>query len=500
MNFSLNASLLVLLIFLVSSIFYYSINIKNENIAENIKIKEFSVKKNYVINYIKNNLGEIVREAFLNASYKIMKERRFFNNTSEALSYIENYIKNRINNSISILNISNLSLYIKDVYIYPTDDPLIVGVSLNGFLSYYTRLNNSVIIGTEPIEIKEKIKLSYIPDPYVYLNTLYWNWTYKLEVKLNNLNDNENHTIYIILNPENFNYDHMDNKSSPNEIRVVGKDLVLLPYWIQRWEPDGISIIWVKVNKDLLDNGNTLYILYGSPAYISRENPKETFIFFDDFNNNKLNDSLWNISGSYNIKNSILKVYGTSSIYSKETYGNGYELLFKANFTSNPIQYIGFFNSLEDNGIGWYVNSSGLYIKNENISVGQDYLNNYYIYSIKRENNSINFTIFNDILNEEWNYITNYGVNNNYSISINTKNNGVVYIDWIALRDINNITYTIGEEYKTNYKEPIPLNKTFYYGDPSKYELVDDGRYSIIGLFTNATQTWGTRGYKFKLT
>ena len=528
MYFSQNAIILVMLMFVISAVFYATIDYKTKEVEDEIKIKEVSLYEKNLINTIHRNIDKIVEDAFVNASYKIMKERKFFTASSEAVSYITSYIKNETKESLKNMNYgySNISYNISSVKILPTYDPLVVHLYCKIDIKYSKKLNNGELIALKPVVIDKDVKLSRIPDPYVYLNKFYYTWEYRKKVNVNNFpNDNYNHTFCIILNSSNFNYSKMHNPNSPTELRIIGwnstsnKWNVLLPYWVQTWREgnNDVSVIWIRANKNELPNGY-IYILYNSTTPVDRQDPEHTFIFFDDFN--YFNPDKWDSVGYFIINNSKITVIAGagSSVYTKQIYGTGYELMFRANFTQSHAQGIGFFNPTNiDYGIGWdmyntsvfgpwgwgpdiymRVGNGGDYVPN-----GNNYLNKFYLYDIMWfYDGDVRFTIYDNTLNSEYSrdFINGAGT---YPISINAipptgkTSNTNVTVDWIFLKDINDITTTVPpmgvDEYPNlDYKEEKPktFTGTIYYGEPGRYELVYNSTYSIIGLFTNKTDYW----------
>ena len=523
MYFSQNAIVLVMLLFVISTIYYTTIDYKTKAVEDEIKIKEFSLYEKNIKNTVDRNINKIVEDAFINASYKIMKEKKFFKNSDEAVSYITSCIKNETNKTLSCLiqNSSNVTFEIDDITLSPTDDPLKIHISGSIKIEYKKKLNNGEIVGGKDIPINKDVKLSRIPDPYVYVNKFYYKWNKAVTVTLNgnDINDGKYHTFCIILNRSNFHYEHMHNPDSPTELRVVGYNPtvrwnVLLPYWVQTWrEGDNeVSVIWVKVKKDELFNGNQLKIVYNSTTPVDKQNPDNTFTFFDDFN--YFNPDKWSSVGYFIINNSKITVIAGagSSVYTKDNYDPGYELIFRANFTQAHSQAVGFFTIQSvENGVGWACyewDARWLYMRNDTethwgdnwVNNGVNYLNKFYIYDLKREANMLRFKILNDTFNVEYqekNFSTN--LNTQYPISINalppygSTSNTNVTVDWIFLKDINNIEVAnIGEEEDIEYKEEKPktFTGTIYYGEQGKYILVYNSTYSIIGLFTNKTDYW----------
>ncbi|WP_423793004.1 DUF2341 domain-containing protein [Methanocaldococcus indicus] len=518
MYFSQNAVILILLLFVTTIILFKGIEYKTENVQDEIKLKKYFLVMDNIESSLKRDIDKIVLDAFINTSYKIMDERKFFNNSDEAVNYIESLIKNETNKSLTQLSKDyNIKINYINVTILPTDNPLYVNVKLTANFEYpIENLNNVIISKDFTVSINKNIKLSRVPDPYLYLNNFYYTWEYYRVITINNFpNNNKNHTFCIILNSSNFNYSHMYNSSSPREIRIIGANNVLLPYWVQVWRygNNEVSLIWVKANKNQLFNGNEIYLLYNSTTTIDKQNPYETFILFDDFNDLDLNK--WYVVGNYKINNSILTVEGLgSSVYSKNNFSTGYELVFRGNFTPIHAQSVGFFKPLSDYiGVGWDcykwdASNRWLYMRNDTsywgdnwVNNGYLYLNEFYIYDVVRYNNIIQFLIKNNDNNILHEFRTTTNVTDSYPISINTLSNytAKVSIDWIFVKDVNNITTEVENEYTNpTYKElkPKTFNGTIYYGDPNLYVEVNNGSYSIIGLYTNKSDSWGDVGFK----
>jgi hypothetical protein len=316
----------------------------------------------------------------------------------------------------------------------------------------------------------------------------------------------------------------MNNSNSPREIRVIGYNTtsskwnVILPYWVQTWRQgiNDTSIIWVNCSSNEISSNN-IKLLYNSTTTIDKQNPKDTFILCDTFDSNRIDSNIWDVSGGYYLDNNKLIVQGLgSSVWTNKTYGTGYELIFRGSFTPVHAQSVGFFQPKSDTvGVGWdcynwssdwlYMRSgsNGSYVPN-----GYNYTSEFYIYSLKRiSEQNLNFTILDDTLDIEYTNISNNGdKGNNYSISINTLNNSnaTISIDWIFLKDINNITTSVGAPNIPTYKELKPKTRTgtIYYGDSEQYNYISDsgaGNYSIIGILTNTSDSWGGVGYRPKI-
>ncbi|XRP97432.1 hypothetical protein ACO3UB_02655 [Methanocaldococcus sp. 16A] len=185
MYLSQNAIILVLLMFITSAIYYATLQSETKAVEDEIKIKKLSLYEKNLLNTLERNIDKIVNDAFINASYKIMSEKKFFNNSEEAKNYINSYIINETNRTLLCVNdlSLNITYQIKDVTITNTTNPLIMHIDMNIDLTYKKTLNNVVLQANKTITINKNIKLSRIPDPYVYVNygiSQYYNGTYPI--------------------------------------------------------------------------------------------------------------------------------------------------------------------------------------------------------------------------------------------------------------------------------------------------------------------------------
>lgn len=110
-------------------------------------------------------------------------------------------------------------------------------------------------------------------------------------------------TTAVMGNP----YSHVNSDGS--DIRFASIDgTTSQDYWIESWDNEGTSTIWVEVK----DSGSTaLYMYYGNASATSASSGDDTFEFFDDFPGTSLDATKWtgltgNGSGSYSIEGGIL--------------------------------------------------------------------------------------------------------------------------------------------------------------------------------------------------
>jgi hypothetical protein len=74
-------------------------------------------------------------------------------------------------------------------------------------------------------------------------------------------------------------YTHINTDGSDLRFTDAGDNE--LSYWIESWNPNGQSLVWVKT--DLQTGDNQLYLYYGNPSAQSASSGADTFLFFDDF-------------------------------------------------------------------------------------------------------------------------------------------------------------------------------------------------------------------------
>ena len=119
-------------------------------------------------------------------------------------------------------------------------------------------------------------------------NTPYSEWSCKTSVTLESIIPVDDYQVKIELDPSFFDYSKSNLDGS--DIRFVDSIGNKLSYWIEDWNPEGISIIWVKI---LYAGTSTIDIYYGNPEAESESNGDETFVFFDDFSGTELDENKW---------------------------------------------------------------------------------------------------------------------------------------------------------------------------------------------------------------
>jgi len=94
-----------------------------------------------------------------------------------------------------------------------------------------------------------------------------YSWTRRRAITINNETgeDIEDCQVYLELNPSNFDYSHCNIDGS--DIRFVNADFSkTLPFFIQEWEYNGTSKIWINVDRIPQGSNVCAYIYYDNPC------------------------------------------------------------------------------------------------------------------------------------------------------------------------------------------------------------------------------------------
>jgi len=152
-------------------------------------------------------------------------------------------------------------------------------------------------------------------------------WLYKRPITFTNDSGSElsNFQVLITLTTSNFDYSHC--KEDGSDIRFINaSEDTKLPYWIEEWNYNGDSKIWVKVDSIPTGSNVCLYLYYGNDSAISESNGSRVFELFDDFENLNIWNGIFITSDSYaKAENGYLKLYskeGTAVIDSPVTLEN----------------------------------------------------------------------------------------------------------------------------------------------------------------------------------
>ncbi len=98
-----------------------------------------------------------------------------------------------------------------------------------------------------------------------------------------------NYPVLVELNRKNFSFDNNFN------IAFLDKNGNKLNYWIEKWDPaNEEAAIWVKIPRLEAKQTETIYLVQKSDL-TNESNGDETFEFFDDFNDNSIDQGKWMI-------------------------------------------------------------------------------------------------------------------------------------------------------------------------------------------------------------
>ncbi len=149
-------------------------------------------------------------------------------------------------------------------------------------------------------------------------------------------------------------------KDDFSDVRFTKSDgSTLLDYWLESCNPGISAVIWVEV--DLIPAppaAASYYIYYSNASAKSASNGEVTFPFFDDFNNESIDDNKWNIFQGTPVEESgNLTCYGRSPNYDvilgKVPFGYGYGVHARVYFTGGGNCQIGMCATHE---MQWYAN------------------------------------------------------------------------------------------------------------------------------------------------
>lgn len=109
-------------------------------------------------------------------------------------------------------------------------------------------------------------------------------------------------------------------QSDCDDIRFVGEDGTVLPYWIEENNPgcnNSATMIWVKV-PSIPTSGINIYLYYGNSSTTGQSSGSSVFPFFDDFNGAALDTAKWTGTGTNVVSAGLLNI-ATGSVYTKNT-------------------------------------------------------------------------------------------------------------------------------------------------------------------------------------
>lgn len=201
---------------------------------------------------------------------------------------------------------------------------------------------------------------SLTPSQFPFFNTMddwkndpiWGGWEYCTRINVTNPTNKsiQNYQVLVKLNASNFDYSSVNQNAS--DLRFVynksGNPIPIpLNYWIETWKiwNTSTSRIWVKIPEIQANSYRYIYMFHGNKTASppSECNGSKTFLFFDDFSDNKLNLENWIYSnldnGEYNVRNGLLILKNNSAVKSKKINISLKGILeAKARSVSDPIR------------------------------------------------------------------------------------------------------------------------------------------------------------------
>lgn len=113
-------------------------------------------------------------------------------------------------------------------------------------------------------------------------------WKYRKPITVTNSGEErENYQIQIIVS-----YDELMNADF-SDVRFTSADGDNLSFWLESVAIDNSGKFWVNVDSLAANDITTIYIYYGNEDAVSASNGEDTFLFFDDFNDNEISTDKW---------------------------------------------------------------------------------------------------------------------------------------------------------------------------------------------------------------
>nr|MDO8109122.1 DUF2341 domain-containing protein [Candidatus Sigynarchaeota archaeon] len=111
---------------------------------------------------------------------------------------------------------------------------------------------------------------------------------FKRRIALSPPTPSNDYQVRIDLGPSTIDY----GKCQPggHDIRFTDLDDLPIPYWIETWNENGQSTIWVRVHSE---GTKEIIMTYGNQGLQSKSNGKAVFVLFDDFATTEINKDKW---------------------------------------------------------------------------------------------------------------------------------------------------------------------------------------------------------------
>jgi len=136
-------------------------------------------------------------------------------------------------------------------------------------------------------------------------------WKFKRQIKLINHGEKVNDAVLQIQLSTN-EFDYSTVKTDGADIRFsLGENVSVSPlsYWIEEWNHEGLTSIWVKIPVLKAKEKITLTMFYGNSSAFPVSSGERTFLFFDDFDSKEISSKWTNVSiGQVQQENGVLKL------------------------------------------------------------------------------------------------------------------------------------------------------------------------------------------------
>ena len=124
-----------------------------------------------------------------------------------------------------------------------------------------------------------------VENGFVYSNWLN-GWKYRRKINLSNPGD-ELSVYQLQVNLTQDNFDYGDAGENGEDIRFIDAGGNSLSYWIENWDTNDASSIWLNVSS--IPNGDSaIHLYYGNGDAHNESNASKVFLLYDDFD-----DGIW---------------------------------------------------------------------------------------------------------------------------------------------------------------------------------------------------------------
>lgn len=120
------------------------------------------------------------------------------------------------------------------------------------------------------------------------------NKNYQRTIKISPSTQDTDIQIKVTLTQGSFDYSKL--KDDGSDIRFTDKNGESIPHWIEKFNPNGETVIWVKVSEKYTSE---IIMLYGEKSTSYKQRPEEVFVLFDDFDDGSIYENKWYESNDF---------------------------------------------------------------------------------------------------------------------------------------------------------------------------------------------------------